>query len=689
MSNNVKLRWSLPTTCLMLVCFFSSTNLPRFAHAYSPQENQAPADTTKPADPLADEQTGLAKQFGDLENLLLKLSEIEADTNPVRASILQRASKLGKETSLQARLKEAAKALENQQFSRAIEEQQATKESLEQLLTLLLSEDRDDRVREEKKKIEEMIKEIQRLNRLQKSLRQRTESSDNPQELSEDQGGLEQKANELAKDLDAGSEDEKAPSQSDSGEMPNGDQEGAPTETPETEKPKTENPVGDGDTKTPQPDKEPSAEPSDNSEGQNKEANNSEGNNKEEGSNKEGTGKEGTNKEGEPQTDMPSEEPKSEGETSKPNDKPPTTEDKEKTPSDKPEDGQSSETKNGEENAQDGESKPSNSNSKPQEGGDQPPSPPQPSQEGQPSPDSQEANPESSGERPPPNAQQPTQPKTPQQRVEQARKKMEEAKKKLEDAEKDQAVEAQKQAEEELRQAVDELEQILRQLREEEVERTLVQLETRFRRMLEMQLEVNEETKKLDRIASDQRERAWQQRAVNLSQGERKIVEEAERALLLLREEGTSLAFPEAGEQLLADMQTVASRLDGSDVGALTQTIESEIVTGLEEILEALSTAQKDLEKKKNEEGAQPPPPQPGQPQQQPLVDKLAELRLIRTMQMRINTRTTKLAELMGTKEDAIGLTEQGEMRQQIRDLGGRQQRLQQITRDIVVGRAQ
>lgn len=665
MSNNVKLRWSLPTTCLMLVCFFSSTNFPRFAHAYSPQENQAPADTTKQADPLADEQTGLAKQFGDLENLLLKLSEIEADTNPVRASILQRASKLGKETSLQARLKEAAKALENQQFSRAIEEQQATKASLEQLLTLLLSEDRDDRVREEKKKIEEMIKEIQRLNRLQKSLRQRTESSDNPQEFSEDQGGLEQKANELAQDLDDGSEKNKAPTQEGATNEPN--------EAPEGEQPKK--PENKDDTQTPKPDENPSPE----------ESNPGDNNN----NNKEGENKEGANKEGEPQADMPSEKPESEGETSKPDDKPPTDENKDKTPSDKPEDGQSSETKNGEEKPQDGESKPSNSDSKPQESDTQPPSPPQPSQDGQPSQDSQEAKPESNGETPPPNAQQPPQPKTPQQRVEQARKKMEEAKKKLEDAEKDQAVEAQKQAEEELRQAVDELEQILRQLREEEVERTLVQLETRFRRMLEMQLEVNEETQKLDRVAADQRERAWQQRAVNLSQGERKIIEEAERALLLLREEGTSLAFPEAGEQLLADMQTVSTRLDGSDVGALTQTIESEIVTGLEEILEALSTAQKDLEKKKNEDGAPPPPPQPGEPQQQPLVDKLAELRLIRTLQMRINTRTTKLAELMGTKEDAIGLTEQGEMRQQIRDLGGRQQRLQQITRDIVVGRAQ
>ena len=168
----MKVRWSLNIPGLALASIIWLIASAPFANAFQDAPTQPAAD--QEASPLADEQTGLAKQFGDLENLLLKLSEIEADSNPVRASILQRASKLGKESSLQSRLKDAAKALENKQFSRAIEEQEATKASLEQLLTLLLSEDRDDRVREEKKKIEEMIKEIQRLNRLQKSLRQRT-----------------------------------------------------------------------------------------------------------------------------------------------------------------------------------------------------------------------------------------------------------------------------------------------------------------------------------------------------------------------------------------------------------------------------------------------------------------------------------------------------------------------------------
>lgn len=646
MKYNDKTGCGLRTMCLLWVYFFGSMigSPSLFGYYQEPTEN---AGEAKEASPLVDEQTNLAKQFGDLESLLLKLSEIEADSNPIRASILQRASKLGKESSLQSRLKEAAKALESKQFSRAIEEQEATKASLEQLLTLLLSEDRDDRVREEKKKIEEMIKEIQRLNRLQKSLRQRTESTDSPQELSEDQQGLEQKAGELAEDLNPDQDnnakniDQKSPTSPPS-ETDNNQSENKNGESEKGENSESEMMPEDGKPKEDKPEESKSEE------------------SKPQESNEPNESKVGEKNEGQPKSDQ-NQEVKPQSADSPSNDSQPNNS--------KPSDSKPSDAlQKGKEESQPSPDSPPSDSAKPQ--------------------DPSGSKSESGESQQPQEAQQPPQPQTPQQRVEQAQRKMNEAKKKLENAEKEQAVEAQKQAEEELRQAVDELEQILRQLREEEVERTLVQLETRFRRMLEMQLEVNEETTKLDRIASDQRERAWEQRVVNLSQAERKIIGEAERALLLLREEGTSLAFPEAGEQIVADMQTVAGRLEGSDVGGLTQTIEAEIVTGLEEILEALTAAQRELEKKKND-NEKPPPPQPGEPQQQPLVDKLAELRLIRTMQMRINSRTNKLADLMGTKDDAIGLSEQGEMRQQIRDLGGRQQRLQQITRDIVVGKGQ
>jgi hypothetical protein len=229
------MRWSsrIGVAFVFLLFAASAAHVEAQAPAEEPQPNaEAPAttkpqqssETTKPSVPLAEEQDSLAKQFSDLENLLLKLSAIESDSNPIRASLLQRASKLGKESSVESRLKEAAKLLQNKQFSRAIEEQQATKESLKQLLDLLLSEDRDDRVKEDKKKIEEMIKEIQRLNRQQRSLRGRTESADQPKELAQDQADLEQKADELSQELQ-GESPESPPAESEDKPAENNSQE--------------------------------------------------------------------------------------------------------------------------------------------------------------------------------------------------------------------------------------------------------------------------------------------------------------------------------------------------------------------------------------------------------------------------------------------------------------------------------
>ncbi len=121
---------------------------------------------------------------------------------------------------------------------------------------------------------------------------------------------------------------------------------------------------------------------------------------------------------------------------------------------------------------------------------------------------------------------------------------MEEAKKALEEAEREGAVEKQRQAEEELRSAIEALEEILRQLREEEIERSLASLETRLRRMLEMQNKVYEETVRLQEITGEQATRQVEIRSSNLAQEESKILAEGERAFLLLREEGSSAAFP-------------------------------------------------------------------------------------------------------------------------------------------------
>jgi hypothetical protein len=265
---------------------------------------------------------------------------------------------------------------------------------------------------------------------------------------------------------------------------------------------------------------------------------------------------------------------------------------------------------------------------------------------------------------------------------------MQEAQQQLEEAQREGAVEKQRAAEERLREAIEELQEILRQLREEEVERSLASLETRLRRMLEMQSKVLEETQRLQEITGEGANRQVQIAANKLSQDERKILAEGERAHLLLREEGSSAAFPEALEQLNMDIASVTERLTAGDVGQLTVNIEQEIVKSLEEMVEALVQVQKDNQKKQQQQQQGQPPPS-GEPGDQPLVDKLAELRLIRTLQVRINNRTTTLSNLLTDPNDPVGQTAEADIQQQLQDLAGRQSSIQQVTRNIVVGKGE
>ena len=148
-----------------------------------------------------------------------------------------------------------------------------------------------------------------------------------------------------------------------------------------------------------------------------------------------------------------------------------------------------------------------------------------------------------------------------------AQQQMEEARKKLKEAERKGAADEQREALKELEQAKAELERVLRQLREEELERTLTQLAARFRKMLELQNAVYEGTVRLDRVPEAERDHDDEIEAARLSRQESQIVHEADKALLLLREEGSSVAFPEAVEQMRDDMQQVAERLAAVKVG--------------------------------------------------------------------------------------------------------------------------
>ena len=155
---------------------------------------------------------------------------------------------------------------------------------------------------------------------------------------------------------------------------------------------------------------------------------------------------------------------------------------------------------------------------------------------------------------------------------------MREAQRNLEEARREQSVENQTAALRKLQEAIAELEEVLRQLREEEMERVLALLEGRFRRMLEAQLKVYEGTVQIDKIPTDQRGRAVDIRANRLAYDQRKIAGDADRCLALLLEEGSSVAFPHVVEQMRDDMENVAARLDLTKVDLITQGLEEEII---------------------------------------------------------------------------------------------------------------
>jgi hypothetical protein len=256
---------------------------------------------------------------------------------------------------------------------------------------------------------------------------------------------------------------------------------------------------------------------------------------------------------------------------------------------------------------------------------------------------------------------------------------MRKAQKRLEEAKRKDAAEEQAKAVEELKVAKAELEKILRQMREEEVERVLAQLEGRFRHMLALQIEVYEGTVRVDKIPPTDRGHDEEVECGRLGRNESAIVVEADRALNLLHEEGSAVAFPEAVDEMRDDMQQVADRLAALKVEPITQGVEQDIIAALQETILALQKAQKDHKAKKGKSGKGG-----GGQQEDPLVDQIAELKMIRALQVRVNTRTKRYSKLLeGDAEQA----DRPDLIEALKHLSEREDRIHEVTHDIVVGK--
>lgn len=254
------------------------------------------------------------------------------------------------------------------------------------------------------------------------------------------------------------------------------------------------------------------------------------------------------------------------------------------------------------------------------------------------------------------------------------------ASKKIEDDKRQEAGKSQDKAIEKMEAAMRELEKRLKQLREEEIKKLLANVEARCQKMLAMQIDVYENTKQIDasRIKNGgEMTNVERQKSGTQSDKEGEIVAEADRCLKLLESEGSAVAFAKVLEEVRQDMIAVQRRLNSSVVDKDTQAIEENIIAMLKEMVEAL--------KKQQQQMNQPPKP-PGEggqqkPPNQKLINLIAELKLIRSLQSQVNMRT----KMYGDKEKAEQ-SKDANVQLELRQLAARQQKLQEMIDKIASG---
>lgn len=590
--------------------------------ATAPAEPVPPATT--PAEeplPLADTQEVINARYRRFEKTMLEMIRFLEKTDPDRAAILNRAYSKSQSDGVGLQMETLVKILREQnELGDAIERQDGVVNSLQALLDLLMSDDREKELAKEKARIEQYLKDLNKIIAGQKDVRAATERGEPGKSLTPRQEKLTEKTQQLGTQIDSDDHSRK-PLQPNKGEgKPNEDAPGSEDQPGEGDSPKSENPDDPAKPKSDQP------------------------------------------KSDQPMADEPkATEPKSPEKKPGQNPQPGKSPSKDKPGPGKPEQGDPSESQPGE--SQPGESKPGESQ-------------PGESQPGESKPG--ESNPNESQPQP---AQQP--PKTAgREELQKAKKAMEQAIEKLQKERQKDASKNQDEALRQLQQAKERLEEILRQLREEEQLLKLVSMEARFQRMLAQQIAIYNDTVQLDKVPQSDRVSRHQLKSEELSQQQGELVLDASKALTLLQEEGTAVAFPEAIEQMRIDMQTVAEYLKVMNVGQLTQTVELDIIAGLKEMIDSLQAS---IDKAK-EKDQKPKAPQEGQQQSQEedeeLLKKIAELKMLKSLQMRINNRTLKLGQLYSGEQAT-----QPEIIRQVQELAIRQSRIQKATYDLAAGK--
>lgn len=535
---------------------------------------------------LRDDQEAVAGRYARFERLLSQMADMIGREDPERAELLRRAISEGREKAISGELDAITESLGKGSFGSARERQGNVIKSMQQILTLLQSEDRRSEVEKERERLNELLKDVRNLTARQKAARAAALNSRSPSNAAPDQQQTLKKASDILKDVETHDRSSQEPS-----DEPSDD---ATEQTPE-----------DG-TESEDETQDSSKDPEDKSS---------------EGSSKQGEESSGTDQEsnqGQPKDGNPADAKPSDGQP----------------PGGKPSDQKS---------------------------------PGEQSQQSQDSGQSQQSQ------------QSQSQQQTPgREQLEEAQRAMEKAIEQLKQQQRKEAVEEQDEAIQKLQEAQKKLEETLKQLREEEKEMILSALEARFQSMLSQQTQIFEETVTLGAIPRKE----WLNTAITqcrkLSQQQSDLTRECSLTVGLLREDGTSVSILIAVEDIETDMKMVAGRLQQTKAAELTQSMQTDIIEALKELIE---TAQKEMEEMKQDENQQQQQQQQqsGPQQKSALVQMMAEIKMLRSLQLRVNRRTAIVDRLLQQNDAA----EQTGLLEQLQELATRQNRLTESAAEL------
>jgi len=165
--------------------------------------------------------------------------------------------------------------------------------------------------------------------------------------------------------------------------------------------------------------------------------------------------------------------------------------------------------------------------------------------------------------------------------------------------------------------------------------------------------------------------RADRLRLDDITREEHTLADLVDVAHQILVEDGTTVIFPRIVAALHDDMLNVHGRLAGERTDAYTQALEKDIEQTLEELIEALERAQEEQQSEGQGQDS------PSQPQHPPLVPDSAELKLLKSAQLRVNRRTKSFDK---ARPDGPLDTE---MKSQVEKIAERQAEVAEMTEEM------